>query len=88
MNSPPSWPPSLLSVPTKAFLLVKVAMSVSMDGAVGGATIYARIDDWPTQAPYNDQKSRLVFIVRDLERSLVDTAFSMFCGVRDKTPEA
>lgn len=49
---------------------------------------YTRLDDWPQEAPYNDRKSRLVFIVRDLERSLVDTAFSMFCGVRDKTPEA
>jgi G3E family GTPase len=34
---------------------------------------YTRLDDWPQEAPYNDRKSRLVFIVRDLPRSLVDT---------------
>ena len=48
---------------------------------------YTRLDDWPAEAPYNDRKSRLVFIVRDLDRSLVETAFSMFCGVREKTPD-
>lgn len=26
---------------------------------------YTRLDDWPKEAPYNDRKSRLVFIVRD-----------------------
>lgn len=46
---------------------------------------YTRLDDWPAEAPYNDRKSRLVFIVRDVDRSLVETAFSMFCGVRDQT---
>mgnify|MGYP001765387723 CR=1 FL=1 len=44
---------------------------------------YARIDDWPAQAPYNDQKSRLVFIVRDVPQSMIEKAFEMFCGVRD-----
>ena len=42
----------------------------------------------PTSAVTQRGQMELVFIVRDLERSLVDTAFSMFCGVRDKTPEA
>jgi len=44
---------------------------------------YARIDDWPTEAPYNDQKSRLIFIVRDVPQSMIEKAFEMFCGVRD-----
>src|SRR5574343_528197 len=44
---------------------------------------YARIDDWPAQPPYNDQKSRLVFIVRDVPQSMIAKAFEMFCGVRD-----
>ena len=44
---------------------------------------YARIDDWPAEAPYNDQKSRLVFIVRDVPQSMIEKAFEMFCGVRD-----
>ena len=44
---------------------------------------YARIDDWPAQPPYNDQKSRLVFIVRDVPQSMIEKAFEMFCGVRD-----
>jgi len=48
---------------------------------------YTRLDDWPAEAPYNDRKSRLVFIVRDLDQSLVETAFSMFCGVREKKPD-
>ncbi|WP_298395191.1 GTP-binding protein [uncultured Azonexus sp.] len=45
---------------------------------------YTRLDDWPTQAPYDDRQSRLVFIVRDLDQSLVEQAFAMFCGVRDQ----
>src|SRR5574343_1502457 len=44
---------------------------------------YARIDDWPAEAPYNDQKSRLVFIVSDVPQSMIEKAFEMFCGVRD-----
>ena len=44
---------------------------------------FARIDDWPAQPPYNDQKSRLVFIVRDVPQSMIEKAFEMFCGVRD-----
>ena len=31
--------------------------------------------------------SHLTFIVRDLDRSLVETAFSMFCGVREGAPD-
>lgn len=45
---------------------------------------YTRLDDWPAQAPYNDQRSRLVFIVRDIDQSLVEQAFAMFCGARDQ----
>ena len=45
---------------------------------------YSRLDDWPAQAPYNDRQSRLVFIVRDVDQSLVEQAFAMFCGVRDQ----
>ncbi|RKT49687.1 G3E family GTPase [Azonexus fungiphilus] len=44
---------------------------------------YARLDDWPQQAPYNDRCSRLVFIVRDLPQAVVEEAFAMFCGVRE-----
>jgi len=43
----------------------------------------ASLPAWPAEPPYNDRRSRLVFIVRDMERSLVDQAFAMFCGVRD-----
>ncbi|WP_306602749.1 GTP-binding protein [Azonexus sp.] len=45
---------------------------------------YTRLDDWPADAPYNDRQSRLVFIVRDLDQSLVEQAFAMFCGARDQ----
>ena len=38
---------------------------------------FARIDDWPAQPPYNDQKSRLVFIVRDVPQSMIEKAFEM-----------
>jgi hypothetical protein len=48
---------------------------------------YTRLDAWPEQAPYNDRKSRLVFIVRDLEQSVVEKIFAMFCGVMDLPPE-
>ncbi|WP_412479785.1 CobW family GTP-binding protein [Azonexus sp. IMCC34839] len=44
---------------------------------------YSRIDDWPAEAPYNDRKSRLVFIVRDIPQAMIEQAFAMFCGVRD-----
>lgn len=44
---------------------------------------YSRLDDWPAQAPYNDRRSRLVFIVRDIPRGMIEQAFAMFCGVRD-----
>ncbi|EXI76632.1 MAG TPA: GTP-binding protein [Candidatus Accumulibacter phosphatis] len=36
----------------------------------------ASLPDWPDE----DRQSRLVFIVRALERSIVDQAFVMFCG--------
>lgn len=49
---------------------------------------YARLDDWPTQAPYNDRCSRLVFIVRDLPQSMVEEAFALFCGVRETSASA
>lgn len=38
---------------------------------------------WPASGPYGDHKSRLVFIVRDLDRAVVEQAFTLFCGVRD-----
>jgi G3E family GTPase len=44
---------------------------------------YTRLDDWPAEAPYNDRKSRLVFIVRGLDQMLIEKAFAMFCGVLD-----
>lgn len=44
---------------------------------------YAYLENWPSEAPYNDQRSRLVFIVRDLPQSMIEQAFAMFCGVRD-----
>jgi G3E family GTPase len=40
---------------------------------------YSRLDAWPEVPPYNDQKSRLVFIVRDVPQSMVEQAFAMFC---------
>jgi G3E family GTPase len=43
----------------------------------------ASLPAWPAESPYDDRRSRLVFIVRDLERGLVEQAFAMFCGVRD-----
>ena len=44
---------------------------------------YSRLDAWPAEAPYNDRKSRLVFIVRDLPQSMIEQAFMMFCDARD-----
>lgn len=44
---------------------------------------YSRLDDWPQEAPYNDRKSRLVFIVRDIPQTMIEQAFAMFCGARD-----
>ena len=44
---------------------------------------YSQLDDWPAEAPYNDRRSRLVFIVRDLPQSMIEQAFAMFCGARD-----
>lgn len=44
---------------------------------------YARLDEWPGEAPYNDRRSRLVFIVRDIPQSMIEQAFAMFCGARD-----
>ena len=44
---------------------------------------YAMLDAWPSDAPYNDRKSRLVFIVRDVPQGMIEQAFEMFCGVRD-----
>jgi G3E family GTPase len=41
---------------------------------------YNRLDAWPAEAPYNDRKSRLVFIVRALDQLLIEKAFVMFCG--------
>jgi G3E family GTPase len=43
----------------------------------------ASLAAWPAEPPYGDRRSRLVFIVRDMERGLVEQAFAMFCGVRD-----
>ncbi|KAB2915799.1 MAG: GTP-binding protein, partial [Dechloromonas sp.] len=44
---------------------------------------YSRLDDWPAAAPYNDKRSRLVFIVRDIPQAMIEQAFTMFCGARD-----
>jgi hypothetical protein len=44
---------------------------------------YTRLDDWPTEAPYDDRKSRLVFIVRGLDQLLIEVPFAMFCEARD-----
>ncbi|MDY0012526.1 MAG: GTP-binding protein [Rhodocyclaceae bacterium] len=43
----------------------------------------ASLPAWPATGPYADHRSRLVFIVRDLDRALVEQAFALFCGVRD-----
>lgn len=42
------------------------------------------LEAWPEAAPCNDRRSRLVFIVRDLPKTVVEQAFAMFCGVRDQ----
>lgn len=44
---------------------------------------YSRLEEWPAEAPYNDQRSRLVFIVRDIPQAMIEQAFAMFCGARD-----
>lgn len=44
---------------------------------------YTRLDEWPAEAPCNDRKSRLVFIVHGLDQMLIEKAFAMFCGVLD-----
>lgn len=41
------------------------------------------LDAWPNAAPYNDRKSRLVFIVRGLDQMLVEKAFALCCGELD-----
>lgn len=40
------------------------------------------LEAWPITPPYNDRKSRLVFIVRDLQQGLVEQAFRAFCEPR------
>ena len=37
---------------------------------------YARLDAWPAEPPCNDRKSRLVFIVRGLDRERIEHAFA------------
>ena len=49
---------------------------------------YSRLDDWPAEAPYNDRRSRIVFIVRDVPQAMIEQAFAMFCGVRDQGHES
>jgi G3E family GTPase len=44
---------------------------------------YTRLNEWPAEAPYNDKRSRLVFIVRGIDQLLIEKAFAMFCGVLD-----
>jgi G3E family GTPase len=44
---------------------------------------YSWLEQWPTDAPYDDRRSRLVFIVRDIPQTMIEQAFAMFCGVRD-----
>lgn len=38
--------------------------------------------EWPREGPFADRRSRLVFIVRDLSRTIVESAFRMFCDAR------
>ncbi|MCE1187090.1 MAG: CobW family GTP-binding protein [Zoogloea sp.] len=38
---------------------------------------------WPSTPPYQDRRSRLVFIVDGLEQAQVEAVFQMFCGVQD-----
>lgn len=37
---------------------------------------------WPREGPFADRRSRLVFIVRNLSRAIVESAFRMFCDAR------
>ncbi len=49
---------------------------------------YTELERWPDDAPYNDQRTRLVFIVRDISQSLIEQSFVMFCGARDHVAPA
>lgn len=42
---------------------------------------------WPQQLPYNDQRSRLVFIVRELPRGEVENILGSFCGQMPGLPD-
>jgi G3E family GTPase len=46
---------------------------------------FSTLREWPPSGPYADRHSRLVFIVRDLSREIVETAFRMFCQARPQT---
>ncbi len=46
------------------------------------------LEHWPDTPPYQDRKSRLVFIVRDLQPALVEQAFVLFCNARDQGEES
>lgn len=46
------------------------------------------LDEWPSVAPYNDRKSRLVFIVCGLDQMLIEKAFALCCGVLDDSRHA
>lgn len=49
---------------------------------------YTELERWPDDAPYNDRRTRLVFIVRDIPQSLIEQSFAMFCGARDSLAAA
>lgn len=38
------------------------------------------LDEWPSTPPYDDRRSRLVFIVRDLPHGEIDNIFTSLCG--------
>lgn len=43
---------------------------------------------WPADAPFNDRRSRLVFIVRDLPRDEIVNILASFCGQAPLPPDA
>ena len=49
---------------------------------------YTELERWPGDAPYNDRRTRLVFIVRDIPQALIEQSFAAFCGARDSLAEA
>jgi G3E family GTPase len=82
---------TLQSVVGDRILRVKGLLAVQGEDAprVVHAVQHERYPDSSLPAwPDEDHDSRLVFIVRDLPRSVLEKAFSAFCGVSGRAPDA